>query len=263
MWKPFQFVAIIEEDTVANFSGLSQDPALPGTGLTFNITTPDTMEISYLNNSGTPATLADGSTVLNLRVNLVGDINESTRIRLISIPSLAGEVTRRYGSNSLQIPVNCFSNGIVLINNPAQLTVSGNIMTADPANVGRAEVALNDLLANTSRLDTSDTDGNYSFSMVSAGRQYSVRPSKDINWVNGISTADLALIQRHVVNLDTFTNCLPKGSCRCKWRRGDIYIRCSIAEYITCLISNRSFKIHHLQTLHGDLSQLTLCFPRH
>jgi uncharacterized repeat protein (TIGR01451 family) len=48
----------------------------------------------------------------------------------------------------------------------------------------------------------SDAQGRYDFGAMDAGGTYDVIPSKDINPLEGVSTLDLILIQRHVLGLD-------------------------------------------------------------
>lgn len=203
----FQFRAVIEDNTVANFTGVSGNQ-LPGTGFVSNIVSSDTMNIQWFNNASTnnPATLTDGSTIFNLDVNLIGNVNESTRIKLIGDNVLVAEITRSYNGVAIRV-VPCMLDGIVIIDNPAQLNIAGTIRTESGMPVGNANVNLTDLsTGGASGIRTTGNDGMFSFNPVPAGRNYSLLPSKDINWINGVSALDLSIIQRHIVGIDTLNS---------------------------------------------------------
>ena len=205
--QSFQFKAIIMQDTVAEFSNVTNN-ALPGTGLTFNIESTDTVSISWFNNSmsNNPATLADGTTIFFLEVLLTGDVNESTRIKLIGDVSVPIEVIRSYNGTSLNTAP-CTDDGIVLIDNPAQLRVSGTVWDWNSNPAGLVDVDLtNQTTMGSMGVMTTGAPGTYSFFPIPAGGDYKLTPSKDINWINGVSALDLSLIQRHIVGIDTFTN---------------------------------------------------------
>ncbi len=205
--QSFQFKAIIMQDTVAEFDGVSNN-TLPGTGLTVNIESSDTVTISWFNNSSSnnPATLADGTTVFFLNVLLTGDVSESTTIKLIGDNAVPIEVIRNYSGTALNTAP-CVMDGIVLIDNPAQLTIAGTIRDFNGATVGQATVDLTDqTIASSIGTRTTGAAGTYNFFPVPAGRDYKLTPTKDFNWINGVSAFDLSLIQRHIVGIDTFTN---------------------------------------------------------
>ncbi len=45
----------------------------------------------------------------------------------------------------------------------------------------------------------SDASGSYQFNMLPAGNAYTLTPSKDVNPMNGVTTFDLVLIQKHIL----------------------------------------------------------------
>ncbi|MEM9917485.1 MAG: HYR domain-containing protein [Bacteroidota bacterium] len=203
----FQFRAVIEDPMVANFEGVSGN-MLPGTGFVNNIVTSDTMDIQWFNNAATnnPATLADGTTIFNLDVRLVGNVNESTRIKLIGDNTVVAEITRSYNGVAIRVAP-CTEDGIVIINNPAQLNLAGIIRTEAGDEVGNAMVTLTDLSTGGANGNmTTGADGMFSFNPVPAGRNYNLRPQKNINWINGVSALDLSIIQKHIVGIDTLNS---------------------------------------------------------
>jgi len=50
---------------------------------------------------------------------------------------------------------------------------------------------------------TTDNSGTFSY-QVEKGADYTIKPSKDLNPLNGVSTFDLVLIQKHILGLTTF-----------------------------------------------------------
>ena len=203
--ESLQFRAVIQRDTVAAFSGLTAS-ALAGSGFITNIISPDTMNITWFNGGGNPpVTLADGSTVFFLEVDLIGDVLETSRIDIIGDIVVPFIVTTNYGGTLLQQTNLCADEGFVFINNAAQLDLGGQVYMETGAPVSLADVTLTNVtLGSTVGTQTTDGTGDFLFSPVSAGIDYKLGVSKDINWVNGVSALDLSLIQRHIVGIDTF-----------------------------------------------------------
>lgn len=51
-----------------------------------------------------------------------------------------------------------------------------------------------------------DTLGNYAFNNLASGLEYTIRPRPDTVALNGITTQDLALISRHIINLEELSS---------------------------------------------------------
>ncbi len=110
-------------------------------------------------------------------------------------------VTDSYGNQD-------FASTYILIQNNANAcapgtqaitgTITGRIKTEDQLDVEKVSVQLqgaNSLPAVTK------ADGLYAFSSMKMGGSYKVMPKKDINPMNGVSTLDLLLIQKHILGL--------------------------------------------------------------
>ncbi len=83
---------------------------------------------------------------------------------------------------------------------PTVISIAGNIKThwGDPMP--------NVLVTLTGGLETAtrtDAGGNFTFPNLPAGLNFTLTPSRDTNDVNGITTFDLSLINKHVLALDT------------------------------------------------------------
>jgi hypothetical protein len=82
------------------------------------------------------------------------------------------------------------------------LRLSGKVSTYWNVAMPKVIITLSD--GTTSRRDTTDATGAYSFEGLSAGASYTLVPQYDINDLNGVSSFDLALISKHMLNLTPF-----------------------------------------------------------
>ena len=93
------------------------------------------------------------------------------------------------------------------INNPAGLFIRGNIHTEWQENVPTVEVNLDGVNAAASTLETeTDLGGMYAFVDMPLGGSYSVAPTLNKDILNGVSTLDLVLIQKHILGLQKLTS---------------------------------------------------------
>lgn len=83
------------------------------------------------------------------------------------------------------------------------LKVEGNIATATDILLQNAEVQL---LGSELDLEMTNLNGEYAFPLMPMGGTYSVSPLKNDDYVNGVSTLDLVMIQRHVLELEELTS---------------------------------------------------------
>ncbi|MDX1683637.1 MAG: HYR domain-containing protein [Saprospiraceae bacterium] len=83
--------------------------------------------------------------------------------------------------------------------------VDGAIRTKAGDGVEGAEV---DLMMNGGfmRMEPTDAQGHYAFSQLDMYNDYVVKPRLDKEWLNGVSTKDLVLIQRHLLGKQEFTD---------------------------------------------------------
>ena len=76
--------------------------------------------------------------------------------------------------------------------------VSGTIATEEDALVEGVEVGLS---GNTNATMTTTDDGTYQFVNLELFYDYTVTPSLDLNYLNGVSTFDLVLISKHILGV--------------------------------------------------------------
>ncbi len=90
----------------------------------------------------------------------------------------------------------------LLLNNcddQTQYNISGNITNEDGENVEQVEVHLEGYMTD---MEMTGTSGQFGFEFLPELQNYTVRPEKDINPLNGVSTFDLVLISKHILGVD-------------------------------------------------------------
>ena len=80
--------------------------------------------------------------------------------------------------------------------------ISGRITTEDNRQVKSVEVMVNSSLSEFPKTTLSNQSGTYSFSNLPYGYRYDLSSSKSGDLVNGVSTLDLVLIQKHILGLE-------------------------------------------------------------
>jgi len=80
------------------------------------------------------------------------------------------------------------------------VAVEGEVYTEEFETVDKVEVGL----GTTGIMDMTEEDGLYAFLDMPLGGSYAVEPTKDIDYLNGVSTLDIIIIQRHVLNQTPF-----------------------------------------------------------
>ncbi len=82
--------------------------------------------------------------------------------------------------------------------------IAGTIHTEEDKMVENVMV---ELMQGNSMMNQSLTlDGDYAFNALDDSEDYMVVPHKDDNYLNGVSTIDLVMIQRHILGLERFTS---------------------------------------------------------
>jgi len=87
-------------------------------------------------------------------------------------------------------------------NDPNPLMVAGNIHTEQGWDVEQVMVDVND--GSTMPFMTGG-NGNYEFPGLVAGNDYTITPEKNMNPLNGVTTLDLVIIQKHILGIYPIT----------------------------------------------------------
>ncbi len=79
-----------------------------------------------------------------------------------------------------------------------KVTLSGDIKTETQQSIEEVKVELT-----STTFDMTDGNGNYAFADMPIGGDYNVAPVKNDDHMNGVSTLDLIIIQRHILGIET------------------------------------------------------------
>ncbi|MEM9549186.1 MAG: T9SS type A sorting domain-containing protein [Bacteroidota bacterium] len=90
--------------------------------------------------------------------------------------------------------------------NGGGMKISGSISTPNNEMIEDVKVDLSAPSLEMFKSDLTNESGIYSFVNNPDNFGYQIRPSKDDNYLDGVSTLDLVLIQRHILELNSFTN---------------------------------------------------------
>ena len=104
----------------------------------------------------------------------------------------ADDVTRK-GSCVTTLTVDC---GTSVQGN--MVTVSGRVQTEDFQIVEQVSIDMGPVMGQ----EQTDNQGLYAFEPMPVGGSYQVVPGKDVDYLNGVSTLDLVLIQRHILDIE-------------------------------------------------------------
>lgn len=80
-------------------------------------------------------------------------------------------------------------------------SVRGGVFTGTDAPIEAVEVKVS---GERTAVSLTDQNGGFVFEGLAGGQDYTFSPVKEDDWTNGISTFDLVLIQKHILNVQTF-----------------------------------------------------------
>jgi len=80
--------------------------------------------------------------------------------------------------------------------------IGGTVATASGEGVSEVEVTLEAALPEYPRTEMTDAEGTYVFLENALNATYQISGSKDVDYMNGVSTLDLVKIQRHILGLE-------------------------------------------------------------
>lgn len=82
-------------------------------------------------------------------------------------------------------------------------SIAGIIETEFSESIENVEVHNENMFFEFESTDMSDNDGSYAFANNALGMDYQVKAVKNDDYLNGVSTLDLVLIQRHILGLES------------------------------------------------------------
>ena len=82
--------------------------------------------------------------------------------------------------------------------------ISGTVKTENGVGVSDVMIRMADDLWNNEIEQMTDDNGNYAFINNTVDVNYLIDGSKDVNWLNGVSTLDLVIMQQYILGISTF-----------------------------------------------------------
>jgi hypothetical protein len=82
-----------------------------------------------------------------------------------------------------------------------KVDITGNVYTEQDIMVDGVEVRLNSSISETPIFNITDIDGSYAFTELDMYNNYGISPARNDNPLNGVSTLDLVLIQKHILGI--------------------------------------------------------------
>jgi Cohesin domain/Secretion system C-terminal sorting domain/Dockerin type I domain len=155
---------------------------------------------------GYPILLSFTPVTVNALGNMVGtpnmvfdcaDRGENGVTIYVAALTPAGDVVQSSVTTFIDIQDNATPK-ICPVTPPAVATVSGILATETDASV--EDVFVN--LVGSELTAMSNVEGRFDFRNMSTGGTYTVKPVKNDDHINGVSTLDLVMIQRHILSID-------------------------------------------------------------
>jgi hypothetical protein len=84
----------------------------------------------------------------------------------------------------------------------ANTTVSGSILTSAGKGLSNTEVILDNGIAEMLKTTTTNSQGGYTFNNTIMKYDYTIASKKNDDYLNGVSTLDLVMIQRHILAIE-------------------------------------------------------------
>lgn len=98
--------------------------------------------------------------------------------------------------------INVQVNGTICDNIGSLIIIEGDIFTEESQMVEDVKVELVAMSTSAVNVDNTDTNGHFAFPNMTAGSDYRLVPEGNSDYLNGISTLDLVMIQRHILGID-------------------------------------------------------------
>ncbi len=160
-----------------------------GNPATINVT-PENINTVWLSSSGSSASLTDGTILYYLDILVKGLPGDCIEIE-IDNQTLPTEFIVLENGNVVPVDYDFISAEVC--SSPG-VTISGNIQTEFGTPIQSVEIFNNNVFTNLTNVN-----GNYTTTPFPMGSSFEIEPHKDVNYVNGVTSFDLATIQQHIV----------------------------------------------------------------
>ena len=104
--------------------------------------------------------------------------------------------------NPMDTMVNPMDTTMIDSNN-ARILIAGSVFTENEEMLEELEILLNSMENGSFISEDTDIEGHYLFDDMIASDDYMVEPKSAYDFLNGVSTLDIVVIQRHILGLET------------------------------------------------------------
>lgn len=103
--------------------------------------------------------------------------------------------------NPMDTMVNPMDTTMIDSNN-ARVLIAGSIFTENEEMLEELEILLNSMENGNTVLEETDQEGHYLFDNMGVNGDYMIEPISGLDYLNGVSTLDIVVIQRHILGLE-------------------------------------------------------------
>ncbi|MBP7184068.1 MAG: T9SS type A sorting domain-containing protein [Saprospiraceae bacterium] len=195
----FQLEIKLNDASVGSFlNDVAQTGVLPGS-YSFSLTPAGTIRVSWFTNLTTNTTLADNTTIFNIKLNVTGTLGSSSYISIVNTADFTSETYTLPGVATIPFCTGC-SCVKIGSTTAGSFTLGGRIQKFSATGVIQdvSNTTVN-YTGGTAYTTTTNATGNYNDVSVPGGANVVVAPYNNSNWTNGVSTLDLILIQQHIL----------------------------------------------------------------
>ncbi len=181
---------------------MDMDPMTPGPDVKMAVVTPEYFDNGSYHVCGGDVLLSFSSDLDSTELMLTCDNVGKQNVELWVTDPITGNQAFCKTFIIVKDTVVTNSNGDTILICPSSLiNIAGRVATSDNKGILASEVLL---INNEVKLEHTDTDGQYTFANMPKGGDYMLEPHKDGDDMNGVSTLDLVLIQRHILGMAKF-----------------------------------------------------------
>ncbi len=188
----FAYSIHVDDPTVATILGVS-DFAISDLAAGNFFINDDVTTVAWIDNSVAGVDLADGTVLFNLQLQLNGNPGDCTTITIDGTPTPVSVVQEIDGTEE-EVPATLNVGTVCLIQANATVGASGSVYKEN-------DVAIPNVNVECTNMPTVNTitDGSYALNDMAAGADYTLDPSSDGIYANGISVTDILAIQQHIL----------------------------------------------------------------
>jgi PKD repeat protein len=187
----FQKSIHVADPTAARLVGVS-DFNLAGLDITdFNLASGDTLTVAWFNEGG--VSVPDGTVIYMLNIELLTSFEECTSVFIDGNPTIIEAADLDVDGSISAVPYLIKSGEACVL---PKVDILGSIFRENG-------VVLEDVIVECTTAPATITDafGEYEFLNLGSGLDYTVIPTRNTDHRDGVTAIDLALIQRHILNV--------------------------------------------------------------